>query len=198
VDDAVQLDQALQEYREDRVVPEHRMSWAYIAGFFDGEGHIGMQGRGIQLSMAQSRKRGLEVLREIKEFLALHGVKSSTYINKNPEKCHSLWVTNRPDIRYLLNLLMPYLHVKKEEAQDHLRYITMFPAIKRGTLLGAAISEAKQRNYSAWRRKLSVEQVREIRSRLATEKDRDLSVAYGVHRNTIYAIRVKASWKRLA
>jgi hypothetical protein len=59
------------------------MSWQYIAGFFDGEGSIGVtngEKRGgsgnAKLALHQSDTRGLVLLSEIQEFLFDHGIAS--------------------------------------------------------------------------------------------------------------------------
>lgn len=60
------------------------VTWAYLAGFFDGEGTICVGStRGMQWSVAQAHERGRDVLRRIQSFLAIRGIKSSLYLRED-------------------------------------------------------------------------------------------------------------------
>jgi LAGLIDADG-like domain len=109
------------------------INWAYIAGFFDGEGHI----RQDQLQISQSRDRGLLMLSRVKDWLAnegIHsGVQSNPYIRKGQtDLSHYLYITNRDNIEKFLNGVLPYLEIKRTEAQDTLRYFRLFPRRNKG------------------------------------------------------------------
>jgi len=123
-------------------------SWAYIAGFFDGEGTISVrmstERTGVAWSLAQSHARGIMVLSRIQKFLALHGIKSSLY-KPRTDKCNCLYVCRRSDVILIIEKLMPYLVVKRLECQDTWRLLKWFPAIQRGAILGMRIREGRQR-----------------------------------------------------
>lgn len=176
------------------------MNWNYIAGFFDGEGTICTTARGIQWSIAQSRERGRVVLEDIRTFLAEQGIKSSVYQKKDRASMFTLYVTDRERIKKLLLMLYPYLRIKRVEVQDCLRYMRLFPRRKSGAVLGMLISETRQiRHGNAGERhgkaKLTMVQVDEIRRALDDGTPRiELARRYGVHYNTITAIRAGVTW----
>lgn len=126
-----------------------RVSWQYLAGFFDGEGHVHFSIRGgLQWSLFQAGDNGRRLLRTIKYFLALHDIESSIYTRPR-RRCgetmigHDLYVTSREMVLPLLQYLMPYLHMKKLACQDAIRYCKVFPKISSGPLLGMRIREGR-------------------------------------------------------
>lgn len=172
------------------------MSWPYVAGFFDGEGSVRLYQRGVQLTMAQSKKRGVEVLTDIKMFLASQGITSSVYQAKDISLASSLYATGRENVSLLMTRMMPYLHVKKSECQDILRYFRIFPARVHGNALALCISRGRQEGRrSRGKARLQDEDVREIRMALSRgETGTSLASKYGVHFNTIYGIKGGVSW----
>ncbi len=118
------------------------MSWQYIAGFFDGEGCIRLanEGKGgigsIQISLHQSANRGLYLLLDIKKFLETNGIvnigiqtqKKCSQLTKKP--MHRLYIYNRVSACIFIRNVLPYIHIKKVECQDILRYMIMWPHIK--------------------------------------------------------------------
>jgi hypothetical protein len=178
------------------------ITWQYVAGFFDGEGTISIGQRGIQWSIAQSHLRGREVLRRIQSFLLHEGIKSSVYIAR-PDDCNTLYVTDRKRVRDVISKLMPFLIVKKVECQDALRWMTIFPAMRRGSSLGMLISEARRRGKPTWgpnnsRLKLNPELVREIRECAARGvRTYVLSRVHGIHFNTLKAVITRKTWAQI-
>ena len=116
-------------------MPRRPMSLQYIAGFFDGEGNIRIsKNGGLQISVAQKGTRGKQVLNAIRSDLTLWGVRTQLYPPAPVEK--QLWVmgaTGQENVLHLCRLLFPYLHVKRLEVQDHLRYYQLFPKMQEGT-----------------------------------------------------------------
>jgi intein/homing endonuclease len=110
------------------------VSWPYIAGFFDGEGSLRMPGGygSPHINIAQSRKRGLDLLTEIQSFLSTHGIKSNIRRHRtltgNGHEMFYLYMYSQASGVAFLRSVFPYLHIKKLEAQDMLRYFRVFPS----------------------------------------------------------------------
>jgi len=117
-----------------------KMTWQYLAGFFDGEGHVGIhanrarRGNGMPVvSIGQSGERGRVLIVEIAEFLRAHDVKcyfGHKRAYDNVQAQHILRVANRAHVVTFLRGVFPYLRIKKVEAQDVLRFLTIFGSIK--------------------------------------------------------------------
>lgn len=110
------------------------MTWDYIAGFFDGEGHISTHARGMMWSIAQGGSRGRRLLEEIHDFLVAEGF-TPTLGKGNPIPSGTIWqmwICNRKDIVRLYGYLAHRIHIKKTEMQDVVRYIKMYPARNKG------------------------------------------------------------------
>jgi len=102
------------------------INWAYIAGFFDGEGSIVKLRTGCyRITFTQST---LPVLHEIEEFLNILGV--HTWItNKHSTKegvfgGYHLAFSKSTSVRLFLENVMEYLIVKQDKAQDCLHNLT--------------------------------------------------------------------------
>jgi len=123
------------------------LTWAYIAGFFDGEGCAGIyqrnpkhnSGRVILCSIAQ---KAVPVLEAIRAFLSVQGISA----NLNPQRGRGpnpigvLQISAKQAVKFL-NAVLPYLVVKKVIVQDLLRYDKIFPPFTRqqcGRLSGEA------------------------------------------------------------
>ena len=105
------------------------MSWEYIAGFFDGEGYVGASlGRTTNaVGMCQQQ---LDILLRIQEFLQDNGIKSN--IQKGGEgytkkQVWSLRMAGTVEIRKFLPKVIPFLYVKRQKAEDQLRFWKVFP-----------------------------------------------------------------------
>jgi len=105
---------------------------AYIAGFFDGEGcfYLGTQkGRNgkdypkAQILLSQSGPEGLEILNKIQETV---GGNLYTHLvagqYKATKTAYKLW-WNADEGKLLIKTLLPYLIIKKKEAQAVLEYL---------------------------------------------------------------------------
>lgn len=115
------------------------ITWEYLAGFFDGEGCINYANSGsvrtyrVRLTFSQSRPRGYELLGRIKHFLELNGCKlgkihTSGYIRDKEKQGWQLQIVQKDSVKLILNALMPYLEIKKLEAQDALRRTKLYPS----------------------------------------------------------------------
>jgi hypothetical protein len=98
------------------------INWAYVAGFFDGEGNLHMD---KHTSTVQLRfdNTCLEAIEKIREY-----IKCGTISNRGRQKPHHkdryrLTIANHLDVLHLLERMMPYLIVKKVAAQEMVSYI---------------------------------------------------------------------------
>lgn len=119
------------------------ITWAYIAGFFDGEGCLTsantapsslgrLRALGYRLTLTQADKRSLE---EIQVFLRQAGInaglgRARPIALPNHKDVYVLWVTSRAAVTALLRKVLPYLLVKKVLVQDVLRFWTLYPDLR--------------------------------------------------------------------
>ena len=101
----------------------------YLAGFFDGEGYVAWIGKGARLIVGQKSD---EVLNQIKDYWGSLGClniylykQKYKYILPNGKNAegYRIQVANSRDIKIILNDLMPYLIVKREDAIKTLQEI---------------------------------------------------------------------------
>lgn len=120
------------------------LSWPYIAGFFDGEGNIcvyarnrGLSGGMPKASLCQTGRRGLNLLTAISNFLLAAGIPSNIYTistakyNPRATTCYSLCITGTDNVCTFAKRIIPYLHIKKAEAQDVVRYMSIYVPMDR-------------------------------------------------------------------
>lgn len=96
------------------------MNWAYVSGFFDGEGCVCYNRKrldnGMQLDFAQATKQE-KVLLEIQSFLVAQNIKAPLYRSPDYKSPRSnLKVVDYPSVYKCLKNMLPFLIVKKEKA----------------------------------------------------------------------------------
>jgi hypothetical protein len=113
-----------------------KISWQYVAGFFDGEGCIGMypdpkyRSTRVLVQMSQAEPQE-QVLYEIQEFLSTHGISFTTRVVKpegNRKPCHQLYTVNRVVASEFLKQVEPYLRVKLRKAKELIAWADNNPA----------------------------------------------------------------------
>lgn len=130
-----------------------RINWAYVAGFFDGEGSISFSRRNggtscTVVGLAQSQEHGKTgpptVFVAISEFLRCRQIRHNVYevgARETPTFVHEravhtyrtvyhIQIQNRPGITAFLQGVYPYLYVKKQKAEDALRFLKLFPDMR--------------------------------------------------------------------
>lgn len=106
------------------------VTWAYVAGFTDGEGSIRMQTKqkdnstwsAFEVILTQ-KKQNAWVLYEIKDFLDSEGIHSSIYgdgrygTKRNPNEQYYLFIRRVKDVYNFIIAVQPYLIVKAADAK---------------------------------------------------------------------------------
>jgi hypothetical protein len=125
------------------------MNWAYIAGFFDGEGNINERGHGVFIY-----QNDLESLNQIAKFLGEQGmrrskfsVKESGFRKDGTKRCNVLHYGAKREVLIFLNGVLPYLIVKRQRAEDLRRYLILFPPMsaKQASVLGNQCGSKRMR-----------------------------------------------------
>lgn len=123
------------------------MSWAYIAGFFDGEGCLNAVGGGslgstkskvrFRIQISQTLNVGRDTLEEMAEFLRERGI--SSYVVKHGlarhrrtpkwRQCYNLLILRVESVRLFIEGVFPYLRIKKSRAEDYRRMTILYPSM---------------------------------------------------------------------
>lgn len=116
-----------------------KLTWEYIAGFFDGEGCVSTHANrarrgsfGTHVSMSQSQERGRLLLLEIQAFLAGYGIKSYLLrINKRAALPQwNLTLAARPSVTVFLQHMLGRVAIKRIVVEDTLRFLRLFPSTR--------------------------------------------------------------------
>lgn len=132
------------------------LSWPYIAGFFDGEGHIRFHNTSLKhkgalyCTIVQTKDEGLYLLDDIAVFLASHGIRSKVHENSKPSslkhaQCYRIDILGWDNSIRFLKFMMPYMVIKKLKAQDMIRYHKTFPYFSTKTV-SMLIQESRRAN----------------------------------------------------
>lgn len=100
------------------------MTWEYLAGFFDGEGHTNARHRpnGTWSFIWQITQKNEEVLDEIASFLEAEGY-HVLWQNNRVKHCAVISVHRVGDVERLLNQLRPLVIVKRDQIDATLNAI---------------------------------------------------------------------------
>lgn len=101
--------------------------WAYVAGFFDGEGHIRPDFG--HLVFTQTTR---PVLEAISEFFSSMGIRSAIYSTKKKREgwapyTFRLYVTKTDDCVTIMRGMRPWLIVKNQPVEDAARSALAYP-----------------------------------------------------------------------
>jgi LAGLIDADG DNA endonuclease family protein len=129
------------------------LSLAYIAGFFDGEGHISVQPRkGLQVVFTNTR---LDLLTDIQSFLGGVGKLTPKWRSERDGATKPCWYLRiwGWQAEGVLRQLLPYLYIKKEEAELGLEFMTLivrrYPGQARGPRLVSEENWAHRESLAA-------------------------------------------------
>ena len=105
------------------------MCWEYLAGFFDGEGHVGIAklrrkgGTFVYAINVSIVNTNLDLLKEIQREMGGQIYKSKTRNKKAHRQSYSLQFTKRQDQFCILSGMLPFLRIKRVQASLVVRLI---------------------------------------------------------------------------
>ena len=104
------------------------VTWAYVAGFFDGEGTVldRLHSTGVRQFSLWFPQTEREVLDHLQEFFESEGIKSTiTSYHSGPRqtKRHRLGIANVSGVYTALERMYPHLIVKREKAEAMMEVI---------------------------------------------------------------------------
>jgi hypothetical protein len=199
------------------------MELAYIAGFFDGEGTVGIYKVNrsksinswmVRLSICGAYRPSIVELKEVLKYgsittqkrQALHQTPSRTY---EPGLCKQGWrwtITNKKDIKDFLEKLRPYLREKADQADIVLDFINGNISGENAEMLCKLAKKFEFSGEEIFYRtdssgsnnpvaKLNEEDVIRIKNRLARgESQTVIAKEYNINKSTIYKIAKGISW----
>ena len=107
------------------------INWAYVAGFFDGEGSIVFTGSTCKISIAQNTRK---VLENIQAFLMSEGITHSWVtespprpFNRQPNTLYHLAFSHADNVRLFFDSVLPFSVVKKDKILDAYDRLTDTP-----------------------------------------------------------------------
>jgi hypothetical protein len=89
--------------------------WAYIAGFFDGEGCVVNAKKNIHLTSSQAGDIGKELLDKLKNDTGMGTVYKIRKIIESHQQGYVWTISKRQEIRKFINNVLPYSFIKKEK-----------------------------------------------------------------------------------
>lgn len=106
------------------------INWAYVGGFFDGEGSIHIDGNCIHPIFSQQH---LPTLENIANFMQAEGIQCKIYDTRHNNSTYQIGVsTKRDNITKFLSKIIPYVTMKRRVVQDAIRYQKLFPKMPMG------------------------------------------------------------------
>lgn len=120
------------------------ISWSYLAGFFDGEGCIGLYHKTprytrVLVSVSQAVPRE-QILNEIQDFLQAEGFQFTLRLSSKAkvrrgyqeQDQYTLYCVNRTEALRFLKKIEPFLRVKKVKAKEVIAWLDENPVKQRG------------------------------------------------------------------
>lgn len=145
------------------------MNWPYIAGFFDGEGCITHNDKGVRLVITQTN---FKVLEQIKKFVGFGFIIKPTKRKAHWKDSWTYYIAKQKDIYSFLQSALKYLVVKRQLAEKTI------PKLK-------ITIDSQQRRMD--RRKRLVRMSRKLRSKGLTLRaiGKELNIDFGYARRLI-------------
>jgi hypothetical protein len=95
------------------------MDWSYIAGYFDGEGHVSMHNskRGTVVSGLSWYNTNLSSLEKMQDFMGIGHIRQCKQQSHQNKPGHVLSVTRKDDMLAAINMMLPHLLIKCDETR---------------------------------------------------------------------------------
>src|SRR6185437_2744100 len=108
------------------------ITWAYVAGFLDGEGTV--EARNRRINLFQKDRRVLDTIHTFlqgEEVIATLGCRSGRQHNNLGylDVQHCLRIVDKPSVEKFLRHVRPYVVVKKQLVEDLWRYLRIYPRL---------------------------------------------------------------------
>lgn len=108
------------------------INWAYVGGFFDGEGTMHIEGSSCRAEMYQ---QDLPTLENIQKFLYTENIPSKIKDNRITTRVWTLRVSSKQKyMKKFMERIAPYTQRKRTVIQDGLRSLKLFPLRKHGPM----------------------------------------------------------------
>ena len=98
------------------------MDWSYIAGYFDGEGHVGLHAHGtrpnskvVSLTWYNSDKQSLD---DMQAFMGVGRVVLGSQSGLGTKPMYELVISSKLHMLYALDNMLPTLRIKKKPAEE--------------------------------------------------------------------------------
>jgi hypothetical protein len=98
------------------------ITWAYVAGFFDGEGslHMDRYKSTVQIRIDNTFRRAVQ---EIRSFVGCGTISNLGRAKPHHKDRFRLTISNHVDVLRILEGMLPYLIVKRRAAEVMIEYI---------------------------------------------------------------------------
>lgn len=94
------------------------MNWSYIAGFFDGEGNLSISHTGKTYHLlVRLYSSDINILNMIQEFSRVGKIYHKLKDNGDHSNMYEFCISNKGDCLYFLENMLPFLLIKKEQAE---------------------------------------------------------------------------------
>lgn len=94
------------------------LQWAYLRGFFDADGHVGMYGRNNKLVRRVGFTGNVNMLTSLLEYVKLYDI--GRRVNKISAKqgCYDLRISSKSDLKKMFDLMYKYGDIKLNRKYD--------------------------------------------------------------------------------
>lgn len=89
------------------------MSWQYIAGFFDGEGSLGHNGKGYRITISQTN---FPVLKTIQDFAGFGNIFKNRKRKSHWKESWVYYIARQEEVYIFIKNVLPFIIVKKDLA----------------------------------------------------------------------------------
>lgn len=88
------------------------MQWAFIRGFFDADGHIGVYGRENRMVQRVGFTGNLNMLSSLLEYLKSYDIGKRVNTISAKQGCYDLRISSKSDLKKVFSLMYKYGDIK--------------------------------------------------------------------------------------